>query len=729
MPETPLEPIKSEFFHIDFKVGKGQFLLVVTPKRASLIHALPPVIYENPILPVKPLKFSKHWVVIGYQGSQPPYLEKRERHESALTFPLELSRYAIPTVGAVDINGEPVFMKKNRDIEKFMAVKEAFKEKKYKKAYDIANEALQLYPDSIFASDFLRYKIKALVADNMKENADEVIKLGKYFIKRYSADEYLPEVLLLLARVYSASGLVSDANYFFNRLIEEHKGSKFANLGLIYLGDQLYINGKVKEATKLYLDAYYNAKHIDVASLAAYKLGIRYLDRGKTKEALKYLEKLWQKNPEFLLQDIEDAHEVAKQLAARQAYDLAIAINKALLDRLKKLDSLYEEALFEIAEWYDEKGDAKQAIAWYEKYLDAFSYGVYSDKARKNLDELFVVGNEANASEALEKYDVLMREYRNTPIADKAMAAKVKLLVSQKRYAEALSLSDELEKIADAKAKELAQKALQEAAWKTFEVAVEAKECQKAITMVEKYGVKPPEKYDAFLYRCYTLYAEYRKAMAIVGHHLNAKTASERATWLCRAVDTLIGLEEYAKALDAANDLRALVKSPLKTCPSLEWREVKALHETGKYAEEMKKIKAMAKRYGEDMRMAEVYRMGYEAAKKAHDEYQQIWMLKRLTALQNRHKSHPYSPWAEFELIRLLKEEKSYIEALKVAESMERLALKGENAARWRYEMALLYRLTGRKKEARESFSACAAMKEGGAWRKLCQEALTLEDF
>ncbi|WP_300365321.1 tetratricopeptide repeat protein [Hydrogenimonas sp.] len=728
MPEATLNPTKSDFFELDFKTVEGVFRVRIVPKKRSIIHPLPPPIHEKPILQMQPKEFSNHWVVVGYEGD-PPYLGKEKRYMDGLSFPLDLKNYAVPTVGAVDINGEPVFMKDNRDVEKFIALKEAFEAKKFKKAYEIASEALEIYPHSIFASDFLRYKIKALVQDNMKENADEIIKFGKIFIKRYASDEYLPEVLLLLARVYSATGFVSDANYFFNRLIHEHKGSKYANLGLIYLGDQLYINGKVKDATKNYLEAYYNAKDLDVASLAAYKLAVRYLDRGKTKKAVEYLKKIWEKNREFLLRDKGDAHAIAQQLAAHQSYGMAIDINKALLEKLRKLDEMYEEILFEIGEWYDEKGETKKAVAWYEKYLDQFAYGFFSEKARKNLDELFVVSSDVNATEALERYDTLMREYRKTPIADRALAAKAKLLVAEERYDEALSLTQDIETIADPKAKEMAEKALKDAATKAFESAIEKKDCKKAITMVETYGVNVPPEHDAFLFHCYDSYARYGKALDIATKRIKSKSAEERAVWVCRAVHALVRMHDFEKAQDAVEELLSLSKAPWKSCPTLDWDEVRIYQGLGKYAKGMEKIRSMAKRYGGDMRMAEIYRMGYDMAKKAHDKLQQKWLLTRLVALQKNKKSYPYSPWAEFELIKRLKEEKAFDEAIKIAEGMKALNLKGDKGARWRYELALLYRSVGKKDVAKKSFKACAEMEKGGAWRRLCQEALSLENF
>ena len=725
MPSTPLKPVESDFFTIRFKTNEGKFSVRILPKKRSLLQPLPPPVHERPVLPVQPPARSKHWIVLGFE-TEPPYLGKQKSFDDGLAFPLDFNASAIPTVGALDIDGRPVFMQDNRDVEKFLAIKEAFKAGKYKKAYDLATDAMESYPDSIFSSDFLRYRIKSLMHLDMKENADEIIRLGKIFIKKYASDEYLPEVLLLLARVYSATGFVSDANYFFNRLIEEHKGTRYANLGLIYLGDQLYINGKSKEAMASYMEAYYNAEDLDVASLAAYKLALRYLDQGKTKKAVEYLRKIWKKNPEFLLKNREDAHDIAKQLAARHVYDLAIAIDKALLERLKKLDDLYETVLFEIAEWYDEKGEVKQAIDGYERYLDEFAYGAYSDKAKKNLDALFVAGNDANATEALRKYETLMREYKGTAIADKALAAKVKLLVTQKRYEEALALKPVVEKIADAEAKRVAQDALKRAAKEAFEAAKGRHDCTKGVSLAENYGVGGESV--EFLYGCYVDYAHYDKALKLAKEGLKgAKSVQDRALWSCRAGHVLTRMGRYDEAKKALEDVRTLAKNPEKLCPMLPWDEVTVAKGLGRYAEAMEAIHRLARKYGDDMRMAELYKAAAEEAEKAGDAIQREWALKRLVDLQNAKKSHPYSPWAEFELIRILKKQKRYADALKVAEGLEKLKLEGEKRARLLYEKGQLLLLLGKKAEAKKAFESCAKNPDGGAWKRLCREAATLE--
>ena len=718
-----MKDVGNDFFSISFHRVSGKLVCKIVPKKRSRIFPLPQPLYKDGVIPAKRPSKSYHWTIIGYE-SKLPYLGKRHKADDSINFPFDLKDYAIPSIGPVDINGNPVFMKKNRDVERFMSIKSAFNSKKYKRAYDLATEAQELHPDSIFASDFLRYRIKALAKEDMKENAEEIIKLGKIFIKRYTSDEYLPEVLLILARVYAATGFDSDANYFFDRLIEEHKGSRFADLGLIYLGDQLYINGKSKEAIKRYLEAYYGTKDVDIASLAAYKLAIRYFDASKHEKAKEYIQKIWEKNPGFLLKEKGDAHDIAKRLASYGYYDLAIEIDRALLKRVKKLDNLYEEILFEIAQWYDEKGDIKKAIEWYERYLEEFSYGEYSDKAKESLDALFVTSEETNATEAIEKFETLMREYRGGAIAQKALVAKAKLLLKLKRYKEVLSLADAIESIKDENIKELGLDTLKSAAKRVFEDAVKQNECKRAISMVENYGLKPDAKYDSFLYGCYQKFARYDRALEIAKRHLLGK---EREEWLCKTVHSLTLKQSYIEAKKAAEDLIKLAGEEPKSCPTLMWDLVKALHHTGPYAKEIALIKELSKRYGNDIKMAEIYKAGYDSAKRERDRVQQIWMLQKLLKLQKAKGVHPYSPWAEFEAIRLYKGENMVKRALDVAESMRVLNLRGEKRARWLYELGSLQLSSGKKSEAKESFKKCALQSDGGPWRKLCKDALTLE--
>jgi len=726
-PLNRLEPISTDFFTIDFEEKKDRFTCFITSKKRSFIHPLPPPIYKKSAISMLPSSESKHWVIVGYESKEPPYLGKHQTFHNGLRFPVDFEGYKIPTIGAVDINGEPVFVKKSRDIERFLAIKEAFELSKYRKTYELASEALENYPQSIFSSDFLLYKIKALVEEDIKEHTDEIIKLSKEFVRRFTSDENLPEVLLHLARVYAILGFYSEADYYFKRLIDEHKSSKFADLGEIYWGDRYLLAGDGKRAVEHYLNAYYHAKDVDTASLAAYKIAMYSFKHNKLDETTAFLKKIWDKNRSFLLKDQDEAHHLARKLANKKLYDFAIEMNQALLESMEQMDERYETLLYEIAKWYEAKGDRQSAIAWYKKYLEAFEFGQYSSHVRQHLDALFVEGNDANETEALREYDRLIREYAGSAIADKALVAKLSILLKQKRYDDILALVDQIQAIKDSEAKKRAEEMFQEAVNTLFDNATHEQVCKIGIVMVEKYGVTIAPKHEDRLYNCYVKYARYEEALRLAQKHLSDKALNHRLTWLCRTVAMLTALERYQEASDALNDFKALAGDKQEdVCPNLPLSIVKIDYALGKYANVMTTIHELSKVHHDDMRMADLYRLGYDAAKKSGDRLQKIWMLKALVALQNRKESYPYSPWAEFELIRLYKLQQAYDKALKVAEAMEKLNLKGEDRARWLYEKGALYEELGEKTKAQKLFESCRDLKEGGAWQKLCKEALSL---
>ena len=727
IPKDIFSEIKSDFFNIFYEVKKSNFTLKILPIKESKLFPLPSSIYENSIIEANFPKKSKHWIIVGYEKDL-PFLGDREYFSEKLSFPIDWRDFALPSIGAVDLNGDPVFIKNNRDVERFIAIKEAFNAGKYSKAYDMAKEANEIHQKSIFKTDFLRYEIKSLAAMDMKENADRIIELGKQFIRRYTSDEYLPEVLLILARVHSALGFVSDANYFFDRLIHEHSGTKYANLGRIYLADQLYMGSKIKDAIKLYLEALYDAKDLEVASLAAYKLSIRYLDQGKIDKAVFYLKKLWEKNPEFLLRDVEDAHQIAQQLASRDSYELAIKINQALLSKVKKLNTIYEETLYEIAEWYNAKGKFKEALHWYQRYLKEFPFGRYSDKAKEKVDALFVDGNDVNVTEVLKKYDELIKAYAGNQIGEKALVAKLKVLFKLNRFNDMMKLRPDVDKIGDDKLKEEALRVLNRVIEFKFEEAVKSNSCKDALYQIDKNSFNPSGKYDEFLFSCYSEYAKYDNAIEIAKKHLKEKNLKQRVLWLCRIVHLLRKKESVIESYKALKDLDTLLSIDKNlVCKTHDWDKAWILYEMEHYSEYIAWIKILLKKYPKEIKITEYLRKGVEIAKKSGDTIQQLWMLEKLIEFQNRIKVHPYSPWAEFEAIKLFKELKKPKKALKIAESLNGIKLDKKQKPRWLYQLGELYMQTGDSKKAKETFKECIKVNVKTPWKELCKDALSLE--
>ena len=725
MPKDLFSSIESDFFNISYKIKKKKFLLKILPTKKSKLFSFPPAIFQHSVIEAKSPKLSNHWIVIGYEKSL-PYLDKENYFEEHLSFSIDWKDFALPSVGAVDLNGDPIFIKNNRDVERFISIKEAFKAGKYSKAYDLAKESKELFPKSVFKIDFLRYEIKSLAAMDMKENAEEIIKLSKGFIKKYTSDEYLPEVLLILARVYSAMGFVSDANYFFDRVIYEHPGTKYANLGRIYLADQLYMSGKIKEALNLYKEALYDAKDLEVASLAAYKLAIRYLDQGKTKDGIVYLEKVWKRNPEFLLRDIEDAHRIAEQIASKNRHKLAIEINRALIKRLKKLNPLYEDALFEIAEWYKDLNRFKNALQWYERYLKEFAYGKYSDNAKEKIDALFVTVSDANTTVALQKYDELIKSYAGKSLGEKAFVAKLKLLLKMDKLDNIFKLQSKINEIKDEKLKQEATKVLNRAVEIKFKNAIAKDSCEDAIYLIDKYKYKPESSYDETLFSCFTKYVKYDKALSLAKRHLQDKDLNKRVLWLCRTVHLLRVKENGIEGYKALKDLETLLTiNKNGVCNTLDFDKAWILYSMQRFSDYFAWMKKLLKKYPSKIELSEYLKKGVDLAQKSGDLAQQIWSLQKLIELQNRVGAHPYSPWAEFKLVKIFKKEGKRDRALKILKEMRGLNLKGDKRAMWLYQYGETLNELNKNVEAKKIFKECSKIDAKSSWVTICNDMLT----
>lgn len=726
-PLEEMNDVKNEFFTVAFSDHLGRFRMDGRFLQKGRLLKIPAPLSSRSVMPAQPAAMSDHWMAVGYK-SVPPFLKEEEHDKASLDFPVDFSDYRFPSVGPVDLAGNPVQMRQTDDILLYTAMKNKFEHGKFESAYNDAQEGLERFSESIFLSDFLLYKIKSMMEMDLKEYSDTIIKDGKYFIRHYTSDEALPEVLLMLARVYSAMGFMSDANYFFDRLIKEHAGDRFANLGLIYLGDQLFATGQSSEALKRYEEALYAAKDLDVASLAAYKLGQRYFDIGKDQEGTSYFEKILAKNPEYLLKDFDEAYQTAKLLRTHDAFAPALKLELRLFGKLHKMDDLYEPVMYEIAQLYEKTDDAEEALAWYNRYIDTFPYGTYADDVRKALDRLFAYSQEQNRSKMLQVYDRLIDKYDTQTVGAQALLAKARLLLENNQSGEVLQMEPELEKLSGEEEKKTARQLLEEAAAKSFKHACRLQRCRDAVSVFERFSVQPDSQEEVFLFGCLSGFAAYDQAEQIAKGHLGDQSLRQRAAWSCRLMHLLVQKKAMAEALELSNDIETLEKSGMATdaCPQKAWDLVPVYAGLNRYAELVGQIRRLAEAHADSLRMAPMYQLGAEAAKKESDRLQEIWMLERLIALQKRKESFVYSPQAEFGLMRLLKEEGKKQAALEIAKEMQGLSLAGEERAMWRYQLAQLYQQNGQKQEAVKQYEACSTSRDGGAWGGLCTDALKL---
>ena len=755
--------VRNDFFNISYEFTDKKFVLKVKPLKKSKMFPLPPIIHEKSKIDKKIKGKSKHWIIIGYEDRL-PFIEEEKVFYDSLSFPIDWKKFACLSVGAVDISGNPVFMEKNRDIERFITIKKAFKNEKYDDVVELVDGAFRLYPNSVFSVDFLRYKIKALSKIDMRENADEIIKLGKSYLKNYPQDDGVAEVLLIMARVHNAIEFISDANYFYDRLIHEYKDSKYANLGKIYLADQFFSTGKIKEAMKLYDDALYNARDLEVASLAAYKLMVRNLDIGKLKSAIYYLEKLWKKNPNFILKDNEDAHKIAQDLAQKKEYHYAIEINKGILKNIKKLAEFYENTLYEIAKWSKEKEDIEDALTWYRRYMKEFPYGKYSDTAKVEIDSLFLKVGEKNATLALKKYDEMIKKYKDSDseLSQKAFVLKLQLMLKLKMYDGIIKLKDKIVKLENEEAtklykdalvakieslykdnryedilkqKEVIKKIDSEKAYAVLKNSyleelkskIKSKKCEEIVLFVKKHNEFDSSRYDDIIFNCYKQFSNYKDALKISKKYLNVKDPKSRVRWLCDGVHIFAKLENFASGYKALKDLEALLQIYKNIeCKTYNYDKADILYGFNDYANFLIWIKELYKEDPGDIKLCEYLKKSAELSEKNQDSIELLWSLKELMNLQNKKGVHSYSPWVEFKLARIYKSSNKHKEAIEVYESLKDLKLSSSDKARWLYEYGELLLRGGKTAEANNKFKECVDIKDDSPWKRLCSDALSI---
>jgi TolA-binding protein len=692
-PTTPVFKDKSYFFKIVPRFDK-KFVIDIYAKGKYRLFAFKDNQYNNPLITPFKLKKAKKWVIVANEQ----FLSKKPL--TGLKFYYKDAIY--PYVGAVDENLNPVKEVKSEDVIKYFEILKAYKQGR--DVLDEIDDFVKRYPKSLFLPDVLYLKLKILDKEN---DSEAVVELGKEWIKKFAFSEKLPEVLLLIGKNYAKMGFVSDASYYYNRIITEYPNSKYAYLAMIYLADQLYSMGNEKKAFKLYKDVLYSTTNLDVASLAAARLASRYMAKGEIKKAIEYYEKIYNANKEFLLKDKKKAYELANTLASHGVYSLAVKIGEDLLKRLKKLDDLYEPLLYKLAVWSYEEGNYKKALYFINKYLKEFPYGDYSDAAKILRDKILFNLPESNLTKKLEYINNILKNYQGE-IALKALVQKAKILYKMKKYDEIVKMLPKLKTIPEKyfpDKKEFIKKVLKEYAI----YLLEHKKCLKAVNLIKKYKITLDKKYDDLVYECAIKARDYQLASVVCNKYLDSPNDKVFVKWIKRKIKALKGLGDYEGVVKAVDDLCQVEKN----CYEYMLDKFFALWKLKRYKEALEVAKKLEKY--QDIRNADAFIKIVNWALENNDNLLAASFAKKIIDLQNRFKTYPYSPFVEFVYAKYSKNKK---EAIKVLKNLLP-RVKGEDRAR---ALFMLANLTGDKKYLQK----CLKVKDSKVWRGLCKDAMDL---
>ena len=718
-----LKKVKNDLFTITTQIKNRTFFLIITPhKKVKLYPMVFDLSKEDSVYNAN-VKLSKHWMLVGYNDKM-PYIKEIVTNDSAIDFPFHLSAHKLPFVGGLDMQGNPVHIKKIRDVSDYITIKELFKEKKYTKCLELIDEIMIEYPNSLFTSEFIFYKIKV---HSELEEYESVMELSKVFLREFSADENIPEVLSLVAKAYAINGIATDADYFFDRLFNEHEKSVFTQWGYIYKAGMLESSGASSKALEFYKKALHETQDIDVAATAAYKLAQYYLNTGNKKEAADYVDKILNAKSEFFMNTLLASEEMMYSFAEGEDYKSAAGIAKAILDETGKKYDEHEKLLRDRAIWLSKTDDKQEALDALNEYMQKYPEGLYERDVEIAKDSLFFDDSDQNLSTRLAHYDNLMDTYGDDTIGSRAIYEKAKLLLENEMFREVLDMQESMLSL-DIDIYKDVDEIIEESAIGTMKDALKNKECQEVLNISNDYNITLSSEWDEGIYDCSMMGANFLLAKKITSSNLSSKDLKDRKKWLYRHIRVDFRTGNYSDVVEASSELITLIKDNLSKKENLEYKNVyRILFDTYQRLEDsdsmIKAITDIEKIYGVSYKDIERYVAVMGIGSQTKNDNLIIKYGSEVVNIQNSSKSYAQSPYVEFTLYQAYTNKDNYNKALEIIKSLNSVELDKNKRARQKYLLGTAYEKLWRNDEAIAAYQEAIDADPTSAWAKLAKDA------
>lgn len=719
-PIQPIKEIENDFFTIDSRQNATMFFISITPKKKILLYPqFFNLLNDKETFSAKD-DYASHWVVVGYDETI-PFIKDDAYGDKSINFPIQHDVTLHPFIGGLDMQGNPIKMTRIKDVSEYLVIKKYFEQKRYEEALASINELLTTYPDTIFRSELILYKIRCY---HEKEDPEALISEAKQFIREYSSDVNIAEVLADIANAYAKIALFSDADYFFDRLFSEHPDSPFTHLGYIYKAQQLEASGSTTKAMEYYERALHLSRDRDTAAHAAFRLATLSMEQGNIKAAIDYVNKILQGYSEYFGNHYEQSRDMALDFASRMQFKTAADITGALLKTMERTDDTYEQLLRDQGMWLAETSDKEAALQAFNTYIEKYKFGTYIEEIQKQKDALFFDVNDDNASERLQRFDELMSTYAGDSIAQRAIYEKAKLLNEVGAYQKVLDMKSQLESLDPTLYTDI-DNILATAAKHAIEAALQTKACAKVVELSRSYDSNLSHQWDAQLFECFVAAGSYDTAKTIAQEHLGSKNYDERVAWLERYIRIDFALGNYTAVIDATKELIALRDIPKQNGPMYRilFDAAQRLGEKETMLDAITTIEAV---FGLNYDDIERYTQMVTVAKDLHDNVMIESFAKKVMQLQKRAQSFTQTPYIEFTLAQALMDNNKFSEALEVIKTLDTRSLKASQRARQKYLLGMLYQKLGKQALGRRAYEESISADANSSWGKLAADAKAL---
>lgn len=720
-PSSEIKPLQNEFFKLHTFIKKDTFFISIKPiYKMKLIADIFDLSVEDSVFSVD-VSMSDRWTIIGYKDKL-PLIENRKKADISLNFPFFMDKDKLPYVGSLDIAGNPVHIKKIGDVKEYLKVKRYYKEKKYELCMGVVEDILQEYPNTLFKAELIYYKIKLF--EKLKDY-DNVISNAKVYLREYSSNDNIPEVLAYTAEAYAQIGMSSDADYFFDRLFSEHKDSVFTEWGYIYKGDMLMASGSLRPAFNFYQKALRRTKDIDVGATAAFRIA-KLKQETSLSESAKYIEKILDAKPGYLHEKERESKIMMNNFADEEYYEVAAKMAGALLDAIDYTYDEYEDLLAKKALWLAKTENKKEALEAINRYIKEFPDGDVINEIEIAKDKLFFEVEDSNTTHRLQEYDKLIETYFNDTIASRARYEKAKLLLQEGMYAKVLEMQDELLALDSDKYKDI-DDIIHQAAVGLMKNALKDKECHKVLVMSNEYNVTLSNEWDDGIYECAIEGGDYTLAKNIAEKNFKSKNLEHRKKWLLRYIKVDFSTGNYSDVIDASKDLISLIEDKKDSSYNEVYRYLfdtyDRLEKKDEMIEVMLKIEEL---FGLDYKDIERYVSVMSVGIQRKDDNIVIKYGDKVMKIQKSSHSTAQSPYVEFALYQAYTNKEQYNKALEVIESLEKIELSKEDRARQKYLKGVVLNKLWRDEEAKKAYDEAIKADPSSAWAKLATTAKSI---
>jgi hypothetical protein len=693
LPSAPVFSAKSVAFTLTPFFDKNIFYLKIEAKNKSIIKAFKKNLYEGYNKRLTKLNKAKKWIIISYKNKLPLIYQKPIK---GLKFPLEINIQ--PFVGAIDANGNPVnYDTQTADVVEYFSIIRQYK--KNNLDIDRIDKFLTQYPKSLFIPDVSYLKIKIL---DEQSNNEEVIKEANEWIKKYAFNEHLPEVILILAKNYANNADMESATYMYERLFTEYEGTKYAYKGMIYLADELYSAGDSKRAFNLYKQAFANTKDLEVASLAAYRLAQRYLAEGKVKESIKYYKKLYKANKKYLLQEPTQAYKLINDLADNKKYKLALSIGNDLLKKIDIQNNLYEPLLYRLAKWSYKTGNFKESMKFINTYLEKLPYGDFADEMKNLKNKILFQIPDNNSTLMLQRYNEIIKKYKNSELAKKALQNKVKLLYKLKKYNQILDLN----------VTDINKTIIINSAKFTVIQDLNSSNCSDAIKIYKKFNIKLDKKHDEALFNCAYKVRDFNLASQIPNKYLVLDNNKIILKWLINKAKVFEAEHNYKDLALIIDDICNLKKT---NCYKFRYKQFFAYYNLNK----PKEFLSIAAKFlnNDNIKNIDVFMKIVLYSQKINNTLMTYTYSKKILELEKKYNTFIQSPDIDFIFVESAKKLNKKNEAIKALKNILKLNIDEDNKAKAYY---MLSSMTGKKIYLQK----CLKLKKSKTWMPLCKQSM-----